>query len=37
MDWRGILIVILIVWALIHTVFDFQQTKRIDQLEKKTK
>ena len=33
MEWAAIGIIV--VWAIIHTVMDLKQTKRIDALEKK--
>jgi hypothetical protein len=34
MDWQDILLIILTVWAVVHTYMDMQQSKRIDKLEK---
>jgi len=35
--WREIIIVLLVLWAIYHTVAEAQQDKRIDQLAKDIK
>ena len=34
MDWQGIVIILLVVWAIYHTLAEMQQDKRIEKLGK---
>lgn len=33
MDWRSVVIIILVLWAIYHSVLDFRQDRRLDKLE----
>ena len=35
MDWQSILILLIIVWAIAHSVMDFRQSKKLEELEKR--
>jgi len=35
MEWQDIVLIILVIWAAIHTYMDFKQSQKIDKLEKK--
>jgi len=35
MDWRTIVIVLLVIWAVYHSYFEAQQEKKIKDLERK--
>lgn len=35
MEWDQIVVIVILVWAAIHSYMDFQQSKRIDKLEGK--
>lgn len=37
MSWKGILIIILVLWAIVHSIMDFRQSKKLEELEKKIK
>ena len=35
MDWQTIVIIVLVAWAIYHSVFEAQQEKKIKDLERK--
>lgn len=35
MDWQGIVIILLVVWAAYHSIFETQQEKRIKDLDRR--
>ena len=35
MDWQTIVIIVLVAWAIYHTIFEAQQEKKIKDLERK--
>ena len=37
MDWQGILIILLIIWAIAHSIMDYRQSKKLEELERKIK
>lgn len=34
MEWSEILVIVVVVWAAIHTVVDYKMSQKIDKLEK---
>lgn len=34
MEWNEILVIVLVVWAVIHTYIDFKVKQKVDQMEK---
>lgn len=37
MEWSGILVIIVLVWAVIHSYVDMQVKKKVDKLEEEFK
>ena len=35
MDWQGGLLILIVLWAVAHSVMDFKQSKKLEELEKK--
>lgn len=35
MDWQTIIIIVLVAWAIYHSIFEAQQEKKIKDLERK--
>ncbi len=34
MEWYEILVIVVVVWAVVHTVVDYKMSQKIDKLEK---
>ncbi len=35
MDWQAVVIIVLVAWAIYHSIFEAQQEKKIKDLERK--